>query len=111
MWINEYVCGRSFEKEGASSGEISSAKAGAVTVSGTRDFGNVPQAAPYGIAYVPKAGSKAFLLPCEGGAVCLGVAMEPPQTLEAGELMLYSSGGATLVLKNDGRVLVNGREV
>lgn len=111
MWINEYICGRSFEKEGASSGEISSVKSGAVTVSGTRDHAGVIQAAPYGIAYVPKAGEKAFLLPYESGTVCVGVAMEPPQTLEAGEIMLYSSGGASIVLKNDGRVLINGREV
>lgn len=111
MWINEYVCGRSFEKEGASCGEISAAKAGTVTVSGTRDRCDVPQAAPYGIAYVPTAGTKAYVVPCEGGAVCIGVAMEPPQNLEAGELMLYSAGGARLVLKNDGRVLINGREV
>ena len=110
MWINEYVCGRSFEKEGASLGEISSAKSGAVTVSGTREFGSVPQAAPYGIAYVPTAGTKAYLVPCGSGAVCVGVAAEPPQTLEAGEIMLYSAGGASLVLKNDGRVLINGRE-
>ena len=31
--------------------------------------------------------------------------------LEEGELMLYSKGGASIVLKNDGRVLVNGKEL
>ena len=31
--------------------------------------------------------------------------------LEPGELMLYSSGGANIVLKNDGQVLINGTSI
>lgn len=31
-------------------------------------------------------------------------------TLEAGEIMLKSLGGAKIVLKNNGKVMINGRE-
>ncbi len=41
--------------------------------------------------------------------VSLGV-LGQEQSLSEGELMLYSKGGASIVLKNDGRVLINGRE-
>ena len=31
--------------------------------------------------------------------------------LNPGEVMLFSSGGASIVLKNNGKVLINGKEV
>ena len=55
-------------------------------------------------------GESAVVLPLEDGEVCLGV-VGSADGLEEGELMLRSKGGASLVLKNDGRVLVNGREL
>lgn len=111
MWINEYMSGRSFQKGSAAAGEVRASSNGSVSVSATSDYRGVPTAAPAGIAYVPAVGSQAIVAPCEGGAVCLGVIADSPQTLEPGELMLYSAGGARIVLKNDGRVLINGREV
>ncbi len=111
MWINEYVSGRSFQKEGAAAGEVRSAGQGSVSVSGTREYHGLPLIAPAGIAYMPAVGTQTVVVPCEGGAVCMGVIAPPPESLEAGELMLYSAGGARIVLKNDGKVLINGREV
>nr|WP_316614279.1 hypothetical protein [uncultured Ruminococcus sp.] len=111
MWINEYMTGRSFNTEGASAGEIRSAKNGSVSVSATRDYGALPLIAPSGIAYVPVAGASTVVMEGAGGAVCLGVIAAPKADLQPGELMLYSAGGAGIVLKNDGRVLINGKEV
>ena len=111
MWINEYVTGRSFGADKASAGEIRTANRSGVAVSATRDYGALPLISPAGIAYVPVAGSSTMVMEGAGGAVCLGVIAQPPAGLEAGELMLFSAGGASIVLKNDGRVLINGREV
>lgn len=111
MWLSEYLTGRSIGSEGTAPGEIRSAGAGSVAVSSTRDHRTLPIIAPAGIAYVPAVGSQTVVLPSAGGAVCLGVISAPAENLEAGELMLYSAGGASLVLKNDGRVLINGRAV
>lgn len=111
MWINEYMTGRSFSAAGASAGEIRSANNGNVSVSATRDYGTLPLIAPAGIAYVPVAGASTVVMEGAGGAVCLGVAVTPQEELQPGELMLYSAGGASIVLKNSGKVLINGREV
>lgn len=110
MWINEYMTGRSFGMNAASSGEIRAANNGNVAVSSTRDYGKVPLIAPAGISYVPTAGSATMVVEGAGGAVCLGVIAPLQAELEPGELMLYSAGGASIVLKNDGKVLINGRE-
>lgn len=111
MWINEYMTGRSFSAQGASAGEIRAADGSGVSVSGMRDYSGIPMAAPAGIAYIPVAGTPALVTDGAGGAVCLGVLTSPPSDLQAGELMLYSAGGASIVLKNNGKVLINGREV
>ena len=111
MWINEYMTGRSFSADTANIGEIRSTGNGNVSVSSTRDYGAVPLIAPAGIAYVPSVGSPTMVIDGAGGAVCLGVIAPSQSELEPGELMLYSSGGASIVLKNNGKVLINGREV
>lgn len=111
MWLSEYVAGRTLGGERSASGEVRSASNGSVDVSAARDYQAVPLIAPSGIAYVPAVGSQTVVLPAAGGTVCLGVISPPAENLEAGELMLYSAGGAKIVLKNDGRVLINGRAV
>lgn len=111
MWINEYMTGRSFSVQNASSGEIRAADSSGVSVSATRDYSSLPVVAPAGIAYVPVTGAPALVMDGSSGAVCLGVLTSPPSQLQAGELMLYSAGGASIVLKNNGKVLINGREV
>ena len=111
MWMNEYIAARSFDREEAALGEVETAANGCVSVSATRDYHRVPLTAPAGIAYVPARGEKAVVVQSSGGAVCPGVIMAQPSDLEPGELMLFSAGGASIVLKNNGTVLINGREV
>ena len=110
MWISRYITGNSFGSESPSVGEVRSAGA-KVTVSAAADHLGVPTAAPYGVAYVPPIGARSLIVPSDGGGICLGVIGDVPDQLEQGELMLFSSGGASIVLKNDGRVLINGRAV
>ena len=58
---------------------------------------------------MPPAGESAVVLPLSDGEVELGV-LSRAVGLDEGELMLYSKGGASIVLKNDGRVIINGQE-
>lgn len=111
MWISRYVTGNSFSKDDPTLGEVRSAAAQKVSVSSTADYRSLPVLAPYGIAYVPVLGQSSLVLPTASGEVCLGVLSGPQAELSEGELMLYSSGGASIVLKNDGRVLINGKAV
>ena len=110
MWISRYVTGNSFASGSPEVGEVRSA-GDKVSVSASSDRQSVPIIAPYGIAYVPPVGASSLVMPAGAGGVCLGVVAAPAEGLEQGELMLYSSGGARIVLKNDGRVLINGSEV
>ena len=110
MWISRYLTENSFASDPASVGEIRSAGKN-VSVSASREHRGLPVAVPYGIIYVPPIGSDSLVLPTDSGDICLGVVRRPDDGLEQGELMLYSSGGASIVLKNDGRVLINGRAV
>lgn len=71
---------------------------GRVNVRASGEHVGVPVAAPYGIAYVPPEGADAVLLPASGGSVCIGSFVKD-KGLEAGEIMLYSAGGAELILK------------
>ena len=111
MWINEYMTGRSRNADAATAGEILTANKGRVAVGSSKNYDALPVIGPAGIAYVPVAGASTVVMEGAGGAVCLGVIAEPPEPLQAGELMLYSAGGASIVLKNNGKVLINGREV
>ena len=80
-----------------------------VAVSGSESVENIGAVCPYGIAYMPPKGSRAVVLPVGNTAVLCGVAEQSPRDLDEGEIGLYSSGGASIVLKNDGSVLINGK--
>ena len=111
MWISRYVTDHSFAGGSPSVGVVRAADGEKVSVSATGEHIALPLAAPYGVVCIPPVGSRSLVLPTEAGNVCLGVIAAAPTDLEAGELMLRSSGGASIVLKNDGRVLINGRAV
>ena len=106
MWLMSYITNNSISSPNAVKGELSAG--GAVSSSG--EHKGVEMCFPYGLVSIPPAGERAVVLPLDDGEVGLGV-LKKAVGLEAGELMLYSKGGATLVLKNDGRVLINGREL
>ena len=111
MWISRYVTENSFAKDSPSVGVVCATAGDKVAVSATNEHLSLPVALPYGIAYAPPVGSRSVVLPTEAGNVCIGVLAQARDDLLPGELMLYSAGGASIVLKNDGRVLINGRAV
>lgn len=64
---------------------------------------------PYGIASVPPKGVRAAAVQAGRTLVVFGCEGAADVSLEAGEVALYSSGGASIILKNDGSVVINGR--
>ncbi len=93
-------------------GKVSFSKDGKINTSGAVPYVNAQLLVPYGIATAIPVGEDTFMFPVGNTALCMGVVQKPFLTpLQTGEIMLYSSGGASIVLKNDGRVLINGREV
>lgn len=108
MWLLDYVTRNSFSKTEPSCGDVTAFSMGNVAVNSSLEHRDVPVVAPYGIAYNPPVGETSVVLPLTKEQVCLGV-VSKDKNLEEGELMLYSKGGATIVLKNDGSVVINGK--
>lgn len=109
MWLTSIMAKKS-KVSAAAKGSITAASSGRVEVDSSALHRNVPVVAPYGIAYVPPVGEGAVVMPTLSGDACVGVAAPTVKDLKPGELMLYSAGGATILLKNNGTVLINGTE-
>ena len=106
MWMSKNIAA-SVPREVAQEGTVTmsnsfSWEAGA-TVSG-RDY---PCFAPYGYSYCAPGGESVLLVPSETGSACVGTAVNS-NGLSAGEISIRSLGGASVVLKNDGSVIING---
>lgn len=85
------------------SGQVESS--GGLCIQGEQRFNSPEQVFPYGFKSAAKAGQQAVML----DGYCAGMLSAPDSGLQEGEVMLYSSGGAQLVLKNDGTIVMNGQ--
>ncbi len=110
MWILNYITKNSITDSLAEKGNVKGAGEGCVQINAASDYSNIPIAAPYGISYVPTAGEESVVLCAGGENICLGT-VSKDKNLQPGEIMLYSAGGASIELKNDGNVYINGRAV
>ena len=110
MWILNYVTKNSINDTVADKGSVKGSKNGKVKINASSDYAKIPIAAPYGITYMPVAGEESVVLSAGGENICLGT-VSKSSNLEPGELMLKSAGGASITLKNDGYVYINGRRV
>ena len=110
MWLTSFMAKNIKEQKNSVTGFIKESQNSQVTLHTSSKHTGVPLIAPYGVVYVPPVGQQAVALSTSAGEACVGVVMPAPEGLEEGELML-SSKGASIVLKNDGRVLINGKEM
>lgn len=110
MWLLDYMTKNSLSKGDTSCGDVTASKEGYIAVNSSLEHRDVPIVAPYGIAYNPPLKEKSVVIPLESHCACVGV-IASNKNLEPGELMLYSKGGASIILKNDGTVLINGKAV
>lgn len=64
---------------------------------------------PKGIDYVPQPNDDSVVISDENERFCIGVRRaDNLYGIEPGELALYSLGGASIILKNDGTIVING---
>ena len=78
---------------------------------GACEYRRLPHCAPYGIYTRPAQGEDLMILSAQSGEVCLGVVSQQQEELLPGEILLKSSGGASIRLCNDGTILLNGKKV
>lgn len=111
MWISKNMALQTQRSYTSELGEVSESGNGCFSGYGQNGRGRYYMASPGGMVYYPQKGERAVIVSTDSGDICTGIIHEKDDGLEAGELKLYSSGGASIVLKNDGSVLINGKEV
>lgn len=100
MWLTRRLRGAGEVK--LSFGQVED---GGLSVRGESLYVEPQQLMPYGLMSVAEAGRQAVML--EG--YCAGVTGAPDSDIRAGEVRLYSAGGAEIYLENSGRVIINGQ--
>lgn len=104
MWISKMLKPRTDEEM---------AESGSVTISGNRletdssvTTRQVTAYSPYGYCAIPPVGERVMLVPSADGQAIIGTRLKA-STLASGEVKITSKGGASIVLKNDGSVVIN----
>ena len=108
MWLMNYITNHSMTSPEAAKGETNTGGAGGTAVASSSEHKALEMCFPYGIFSVAPSGERAVVLPLEDGEVALGVT-DNSQNIEVGELALFSQGGASIILKNNGDVVINGQ--
>lgn len=93
---------------------IQKAEKGNVTISENQNFETISSVnsrntnsySPYGYASVPPVGEEVILIPSSDGQIALGTKCQE-SCVESGEVKISSLGGASIILKNDGSVVIN----
>lgn len=104
MWISRQMIAAGKQRP---AGEMA-AVTGGESMQGASSYRGVPLAGPWGVAYAPPNGTQSVLVGTGTGTACIGTLTER-KNLAPGELLLFSSGGAEIYLKNSGEVVINGQ--
>ncbi len=75
------------------------------SVQGEKEYMSPEQVTPYGVSSRAAGGRQAVML----DGYCAGVLSGEDSKLSEGEVRLYSAGGAEILLKNNGDVVINGQ--
>ncbi len=106
MWLS-----RKINKKGntptAEKGEVTLSSPKNWEAFATQKLRNITGYSPYGFCSLAPAGTEVLLLPVSGSAAALGTKANI-NGLAAGEVKIYSKGGASIELKNDGTIVLNG---
>jgi hypothetical protein len=104
MWISQKIIESQAAKPSAKLAEMT----GGSAAQGASEYRGLPFAGPWGIAYQPPNAAQAVIVSTSAGDACIGT-LAADRGLKPGELLLYSSGGAEIYLKNNGEIVINGQ--
>lgn len=104
MWLSQQMIAAQKKEAAAEVAEVT----GAAAMQGANEYRGVPLLGPWGIAYLPPNLARTVVIGTGAGSACIG-AVTGDKGILPGELMLFSSGGATIYLKNSGEVVINGQ--
>lgn len=102
MWLTRRLSKEESTK--VRKGAVSGA-GGDFSVQGESEYRFPQMLFPYGFSSAAPEGKQAVML----DGYCAGVAAAPDMELREGEVRLYSQGGAEILLKHTGEVVINGQ--
>lgn len=108
MWISQQMIAAQKAQPQAQLGSVTGNVQAGIVAQGAGEYRNLQAVTPYGLAYLPPDGAQAVILASDAGNVCIGTLAED-KGIQAGEVLLYSTGGASVYLKNTGEVVINGQ--
>ena len=105
MWLSKMIAKNTAD---------SRAERGSVTISGSSEVEarsstnakSLDMYTPYGYACAAPIGEEIIVVPSSDGDVALGAHCKA-ESLQSGEVMISSLGGAKILLRNDGSVVIN----
>ncbi len=104
MWISQQMIAAQAKKPAADVARVT----GPGSAQGENEYRATPFAGPWGIAYQPPNAAQTVIVSTSAGDTCIG-ALAEDRGIRPGELMLFSSGGAEIYLKNNGEIEINGQ--
>lgn len=107
MWLSKRI-NESVTKQQPEEGKITLSGSGVMEADATLRSRNVRLCLPYGYAAGVPSGTEVVLLPAADCLLAFGNDTDSCQ-LPPGEICIRSKGGASIALKNDGTVVINGR--
>ncbi len=105
MWLSRIIC-NSKSSESAEKGRVTLSSSENWEADGSRTVRNIETYLPYGYSAAAPVGEEVLLLPAADSTVAVGT-KSSSEGIEAGEVRIQSKGGASIVLKNDGSVIIN----
>ncbi|MBR5272474.1 MAG: hypothetical protein IKU25_03655 [Clostridia bacterium] len=109
MWLSKKLAENSASSQEniAEIGTLSIATDNVVAAVSSSEKRGIVFYAPYGIEFFPEENQDVLLITCGNRTACAGVEMKKTSAISAGEVRVFSHGGANLLLKNDGSIVLN----
>lgn len=108
MWLSKMMKDSDYEDR---------AEIGSITLSGNTleaessvSVRELTAYSPYGYSYIPPVGEEIMLLPSADGKAIIGSKLKMKK-IKSGEIEISSKGGAKILLRNDGTVVINSLEI
>jgi len=105
MWLSRKIAKNNLTEK-AERGNVTISASDVMEADASANTRSLGSYAPYGYTSNVPVGEEVILVPSSDGQVALGAKCSR-NNLESGEVMIASLGGAKILLRNDGTVVIN----
>ena len=105
MWLSKTLAKNNFSSR-AERGNITISNNNSLEACASASARNISVYSPYGYCALPPVGEEIIVIPSLDGQVALGSRSKNGDIM-SGEIKIQSLGGASILLKNDGSVVIN----